>query len=219
MTTRIIIVEDEPLFLELLTVALSHHPSVEIVGSFQEGREALMATEHLQPQVAILDIHLRNNENGINLGLALRRQSPNLGIVLLSNHRDPEYLRALPDRHLPGWAYLLKPSVTSVDVLARAIEAASQQLLVMDRSVVKQLPLPKTQGVEQLTPRLQQILSLIAQGYSNSAIAQALHLAEKSIENHINTLYQVLAIDRSDTTLNPRVQAVRHYLKSTLDGG
>ncbi|MDA8193273.1 MAG: response regulator transcription factor [Thermaerobacter sp.] len=209
---RLIVVEDEPLFLELLAIALRHHPVFEVVGTYQNPDDARSDAFALRPDVALLDIHLGPHHNGIQLGLQLRRTLPELGIVLLSNHSDPEYLRALPNHVLPGWAYLLKQSVTSLDTLARAINGAAAKLLVLDPGVIKGLHAPDPNGSLKLSPRQIQILSLIAEGYSNFAIAKSLHLAEKSVENQINSLYQILQIERSDPALNPRVQAVRCYL-------
>src|SRR5579884_4492362 len=75
---------------------------------------------------------------------------------------------------------------------------------------------PKKQGMlSRLTPRQMDILELIAQGYSNAAIAERLVLAEKSVENQINLLYQQLEIDRSTQAVQPRVKAVLIYLEET----
>jgi len=70
---------------------------------------------------AILDIHLPGTMDGIELGLALRQQLPNMGVVLLSNHAIPQLLSSLPPEAVAGWSYLLKKSVSDVDALTRAV--------------------------------------------------------------------------------------------------
>lgn len=211
---RTIIVEDESLFRDLLRIALSQH-SLEVVGAFADGPSAVEAGPRLNPQVAILDIELGGRLNGIEVGLLLRQKLPQMGVVLLSNHGDPECLASLPQNIISGWSYLLKKSVTDVDTLARAIEGAAAQLVVLDPHLVVGRR-PRVEGsVAGLTPRQREILGLIAQGFTNSAIASRLLVAEKTVENQINQVYQQLGLDRSQSALHPRVQAVLLYLRET----
>ncbi len=162
----------------------------------------------------MLDIDLGSRINGVQLGLMLRRHLPRLAIVLLSNHGDPEFVASLPEEVRGGWSYLLKKSVNDVDVLSRTISGAAMGLTVLDPQLVAGMRTrPKKQGMlSRLTPRQMDILELIAQGYSNAAIAERLVLAEKSVENQINLLYQQLEIDRSTSGVQPRVKAVLTYL-------
>ena len=81
---KVLLAEDEDLFRDLLRVALSRQEQFEVVGSFAEGEAALAAAPHLDPDVAILDIELGTEMNGVQLGLLLRREIPDLGIILLS---------------------------------------------------------------------------------------------------------------------------------------
>jgi DNA-binding NarL/FixJ family response regulator len=211
----IAIVEDEDLYRDLLRIALSQQPRLLIVGAFGDGEAALAALPGLEPRVAILDIALPGALNGVQLGLLLRRQLPELGIVLLSNHGDPEFVASLPPRALTGWSYLLKRSVSDAAALGRAIEGAAAGFVVLDPQLVSGLQ-PRPDGpLSRLTPRQTEILSLIAQGYTNAAIARQLILAEKSVQNQINQIYQQLGIDRGDTAVHPRVTAVLTYLRES----
>ncbi|MFS8583216.1 MAG: response regulator, partial [Limnochordales bacterium] len=83
---RVIVLEDEPLYLDLLVKALAWYPQFDIVGTFADARSCLAAAPALQPQVALLDIELPGDMTGIDVGLELRDALPGLGIVLLSNH-------------------------------------------------------------------------------------------------------------------------------------
>lgn len=212
---RTIVVEDENLYRDLLKEALGRQPRIDVVGAFADGESAMRAAPALAPDVAILDIELGPSANGVQTGLVLRRQLPQLGIVLLSNHCEPAFLKAVPPEQLSGWSYLLKRSVQDLAALARAVEGAAAGLVVLDARLVAAAQPRQGGRLERLTPRQLDILSRIAQGFTNTAIAQSLGLTEKSVENQINVLYQQLEIDRTDPTVQPRVTAVLRYLQET----
>lgn len=212
---RVILVEDEGLYRDLLRVSLHQSPGIEVVGAFPDGESALAQAPALQPHVALLDIELGPGPNGVQVGYLLRRRLPGLGIVLLSHHRDPAYLTAVPRQELGGWSYLLKASVADLDALERAIRGAAAGFVVLDPRVVTALE-PRRQGrLAGLTHRQMEILGLMAQGYQNAAIAGRLKLALKTVENAINAIYDALDVDRGDGLMHPRVQAVLAYLDET----
>ncbi|WP_324716743.1 response regulator transcription factor [Carboxydochorda subterranea] len=210
---RVVIVEDEGLYRDLLATALSRHPRIEVARAFGDAGSALEVVPSLDPHVAILDIQLGGPFNGIHLGLRLRRDLPGLGVVLLSNHADPDFLMAVPQEELSGWSYLLKRSVGDLATLERAVEGSAAGLVVLDPQLTRGALAQRRGGPASLTPRQREIWALIAQGYTNTAIAEKLHLSPKSVENHINLLYQELDIDSADRTVHPRVKAVLRYLK------
>ncbi|MBV9119068.1 MAG: response regulator transcription factor [Chloroflexi bacterium] len=214
-SVRVVLVEDEPLYRDLLRIALDQRPGIEILSAYGDAESALAEIPRLGPDVAILDIDLRSSMNGVQLGILLRRQMPDLGIVLLSNHGDPEFVASLPEEVLAGWSYLLKKSVNDVDVLGRAIAGSASKLTVLDPQLIAGMRGRSGGLLSRLTPRQYEILELIAQGFSNAAIAERLVLAEKSVENQINLLYQQLAIDRSTQAVQPRVKAVLIYLEES----
>ena len=115
------LVEDEDLYRDLLRIVLDQQPRLQVVGAFGDAASALEAAPTLKPDVAMLDIELRGTMNGIQLGLKLRETMPEVGIVLLSNLGDPQFLSSLPPEAAGGWSYLLKKSVGDADTLSRAI--------------------------------------------------------------------------------------------------
>jgi DNA-binding NarL/FixJ family response regulator len=209
------IVEDEHLFRDLLRIALSNDPALDVVDNYGTVESALAGIDVCDPDVAVIDIDLGDSINGIQLGLLLREKHPGMGIVILSNHADPNFLTAVNGHALKGWSYLLKKSLGDVAALRRAIRGSVDQLIVLDPQLVS-LMKTRSSGLEaRLTPRQLQVLDLIAQGYTNTGIADLLKVTEKSIENQINQLYQALDIDRSNGGIHPRVKAVLIYLEES----
>jgi DNA-binding NarL/FixJ family response regulator len=212
---RTVIAEDEGLFRDLLRVALAQEPSIEVVGAFPTGESAVEGAPALAPDVAILDIELGGPLNGIQVGRLLRRQFPRLGVILLTNHQDPQFLASVPKDSVAGWSYLLKKSVGDLGTLRRTIEGAAAGLVVLDPTLVKNMR-PRAGGaIADLTPRQREILGLLAQGYTNAAIAERLVVTERTVENQTRLLYQQLGIEREQSGLHPRVTAVLHYLQES----
>jgi DNA-binding NarL/FixJ family response regulator/DNA-binding XRE family transcriptional regulator len=212
---RVMLVEDEDLYRDLLQAALRQQPGLDVVGAFGDAPTALESGPSLRPDVAVLDIELPGGLNGIHLGLALRRSLPRVGIVLLSNHADLRFVAALHRQPVTGWSYLLKQSVRDVAALRRAVEGAADGDVVLDPRLVAGIH-PRSGGpLERLTPRQQEVLGLVAQGLSNAAIAQQLVLSEKSVENLLTGIYEACSIDRRTRGVHARVQAVLLYLQES----
>lgn len=210
---RVIIVEDENLLRDLLKESLGQIPAISVSGAYPDGPSAVNHVDNDAPDVALLDINLGAGWNGVETGLQLRKFKPDLGIVLLSNYARPELLTNLPRNAAAGWSYLLKKSVRNIDALARAIEGAAANLVVLDPELVSMAQARNDSRIRDLTPRQLQILSLVAQGYTNSAIAKTLFLSEKSIENHLTTIYSALQIETSSPDQHARVKAVLSFLE------
>ena len=213
---RVALVEDEALFRDLLRVSLAQHEGIQVVGVFADPESALRDIPALHVDVAILDIDLASPMTGVELGVRLRRAQPELGIMLLSNHADPQLLSSLPRDVTGGWSYLLKRSVTNVDTLRRAIEGASMGLLLFDPELTRRTRPRRSGPLTELSPRQLEVLGLIAEGHSNAAIAEKLTLSERSVENHVSRIYTTLGVDATDRSAHARVIAVRRYLDGSV---
>ncbi len=214
MSIKIMIVEDEGLFRDMLRVSLTDRDGLEVVGAVGDGASAIRMARELKPDVIIMDIELGGDPNGIEAGLEIKNADPDVGVVLLSLHRDKEYLSMVPPERSGGWSYLMKQSVANLEALTRAVEGSASGFMVLDPALMVGLrPRPKTK-LEALTARQRDVLELMAQGYSNSAIAENLHLGVKSVENYINAIYQQLAITQNEP-IHPRVKAVLTYLQDS----
>jgi DNA-binding NarL/FixJ family response regulator len=210
---RVAIVEDEPLYRGLLEHYLAQHPRLSVIGAYADGATALAEAPDQSLDVVTLDIELPGRLDGIQTAIALRKRLPDVGIVILSNHADPRFLGVLPREVTSGWSYLLKKSVSKVEILDRAVEGAAAGTVTLDPAIVAGMR-PKPGGmVARLTKRQLEILGLVASGLSNAAIAAQLVLAEKSVENQLTAIYGELGLDRREgTTIHPRVSAVLAYL-------
>ena len=121
-------------------------------------------------------------------------------------------MSTLPLQESPGWSYLLKQSAPDVATVVRAIQGSVAGMVVLDPAVVEALMPARGSTVSRLTPRQQEVLELIAQGFTNAGIAEHLGLAEKSIESYVNAIYQQLQISgRRD--VHSRVKATLYYLE------
>jgi DNA-binding NarL/FixJ family response regulator len=138
--------------------------------------------------------------------------------VLLSNHSVPRFLATLPPESMAGWCYLLKKSVSDVATLTRSLEGAAAGLVVLDPHLVSDRR-PDEGPLARLTDRAREILELIAQGYTNAAIAERLVLSERTVENRLNQLYHELGLASGRREFNPRVRAALIYLAETRPAG
>lgn len=215
MGIRLVLVEDEHLYRDLLRAALERSSGVRVVGSFSSGAEALAWVPELRPDAVIMDVDLADDHNGIEVGIKLRRVMPDLGVVVLTNHPEVSYLLSVPDSEIAGWAFLLKRSVRDLATLERAITEACNGGVMVDPELLAKRDRYTRGQVAALSPRLRETLKLIAAGFTNAAIADQLDISEKTVENHVGQIYQALGVSREYSALHPRVNAVLRYLRET----
>ncbi len=212
--TRVIIVDDEALFRELLVRTLSAEPVIEVVGVAEDGEKAVSLTREKIPDVVLMDIELPGEMDGIESALEIKREMPQIGIVILSAHSERRYVTSLPLEEIQGWGYLLKQTVPDLATIVRAIQGSKVGMVVLDPAVVAGLRPRQGSAVARLNPRHQEVLELLAQGYSNAAIAQQLRLSRKSVETYINAIYQELHLSH-EPDIHARVKATLLYLESS----
>jgi len=214
VATDVMIVEDEPLFAELLRRSLAANPSVNVLGVVDDGETAVARAAELQPDVVLMDIELGGAIDGIDAALRIKAARPSTGIVILSNHNDRRYLSGVPFNESTGWAYLLKQSIPDLETVVRAIDGTKAGMVVLDPAVVLSLRPKEGSSIASLSPRQREVLELIAQGFTNSAIAARLTLTEKSVETYINGIYHALGLS-SDRSVHARVKATLLYLEDS----
>ena len=212
--TRLIVVDDEPLFRELLRSTLSAVLGLEVVGVAGDGESAVLLARKEKPDVVIMDIEMPGKLDGIEAALEIKRERPETGVVILSAHSERRYVTSLPLEDMQGWGYLLKQTAPDLATVVRAIEGSKAGMVVLDPSVVSGLRPRQGSAVARLNPRHQEVLELMAQGYSNAAIARLLKLSRKSVETYINVIYQELQLSHEED-IHARVKATLLYLESS----
>ena len=205
---RVALVDDNPMFLDMLASTLDRTDEVRVVAKASSVREARLIVKPGSVDVAIIDIELPDG-NGVGLGLGFQQKDPDLKIVLLSAHSMLDVVWQLPGKVGEQWSYLSKTSSASVDDLVAAIQAAADGQVIVDPALLPKSSAGRS-GLGQLTPRQRQILALVAEGFNNESIAQRLGLAEKSVVNHLTSIYQQLGIGDEQ---NSRVAATLMYLR------
>jgi DNA-binding NarL/FixJ family response regulator len=212
--TRLIVVDDEPLFRELLCSTLSAETGLDVVGVAGDGESAVLLARKEKPDVVIMDIELPGKLDGIEAALQIKRERPQTGVVILSAHSERRYVTSLPLENMQGWGYLLKQTAPDLATVVRAIQGSKAGMVVLDPSVVANLRPRQGSAVARLNPRHQEVLELMAQGYSNAAIARLLELSRKSVETYINVIYQELQLSHEED-IHARVKATLLYLESS----
>ncbi len=209
---RIGVLEDQQLFREMLQHLLQSVPGMQVrtAMSLAQMRSEWDASEL---DVVVLDFELPDG-NGLEAGRELRKVNPELGIVLLSAVDRSLVLLELEPGEAPRWSYLSKHSSTSASTLVRAIRASAEGRLLIDPGLVAGRRARSGGKVAALSDRQREVLSLLAEGLTNQAIAERLGLAVNSVNNHVNALYAALGLNESSR--NPRVSAVRIFLAETV---
>jgi DNA-binding NarL/FixJ family response regulator len=181
-------------------------------------RDTLFASvESERPDVVVTDIRMPpgSSDEGLQVAERLRDTHPEIGVVVLSQYSDPRYGLRLLDRGSDGRAYLLKDRVRYRGQLVSAIETVAHGGSMIDAKVVDSLitarKAAENSPLTELTPREQEILSFVARGHSNQAIADELVLTKRAVEKHINAIFLKLGLhDALD--VSRRVKAALIYL-------
>ena len=213
---RVVIAEDLFLLRDGLVRLLKAH-GFEITEAVGTGPELLRALLEHQPDVAIVDVRLPPTftDEGLQAALAARRQVPGLPVVGLSQYVEQLYARELLADQAGGVGYLLKDRVFDDDSFVDAIRAVATGGTVMDPEVVSKLLVRRSRDepVTRLTGREREVLALMAEGRSNSAIAERLFVTEKAVGKHTTSIFAKLDLQSAGDD-NRRVLAVLAYLNS-----
>ena len=217
---RVVVAEDNALLREGIAKLIASQPDLELAGVAEDLPSLLAAVDADSPDVVVTDIRMppTGTDEGIRAAAEIRASKPNIGVVVLSQYADPPYALSLLANGSAGRAYLLKERVAGVEDLIRAIREVASGGSVIDPAVVEVLVAANVRkpmsDIERLTPREREILSEMAQGKSNAAIAATLVLSERAVEKHTNSIFSKLGLSE-EKDLNRRVKAVLLYLSES----
>jgi DNA-binding NarL/FixJ family response regulator len=217
VTIRAVLGDDSYLAREGIVRALDEDADIELVATCTDVDSLRDAVDDLNPDVVLTDIRMppSHSDEGISLAAELRRTHPDVGVVVLSQYLDPLYAMRLLDPSSDRRAYLLKERVEDPSELSRAVRAVATGGSVVDARIVEALLHAKRQResshLDALTPRELEVLGLIAQGWSNGAIAERLVITKRAVERHVHTIFWKLGLGESDD-VSRRVRAAVMYL-------
>jgi DNA-binding NarL/FixJ family response regulator len=211
---RVVIAEDLFLLRDGLVRLLQAH-DFEIAAAVGDGPGLLRALLEHRPDVAIVDVRLPPSftDEGLRTALEARRQVPGLPVLVLSQYVEQLYARELLADQAGGVGYLLKDRVFSDEAFVEALRTVAGGGTVLDPEVISKLlgRLARDEPVATLSAREREVLALMAEGRSNSAIAQRLFVSEKAVSKHSTSIFSKLGLAPSDDD-NRRVLAVLAYL-------
>jgi len=217
---RVVLADDSYLVREAIEHVLDEADQVEVVASCGDRDSLLSAIEAERPHVIVTDIRMppSDSDEGLQVAAALRLTHPEVGVVVLSQFVEPRYGLALLEAGSEGRAYLLKERIQHGGQLVSAIEAVSEGGSVIDAKVVESLVTAQRRAEDsrlaELTPRELEILSFVARGHDNQAIADELVLTKRAVEKHINAIFLKLGLTYA-TDVSRRVKAALIYLAET----
>jgi DNA-binding NarL/FixJ family response regulator len=154
------------------------------------------------------------SDEGIRLATQIAATAPEIGVVVLSQYDEPEYVLALLDAGSARRAYLLKEKISDIDQVAATIRTVAAGGSVIDPKVVERLVAARGRGrspLAALTIREKEVLEAMARGMSNIAIAGSLRIGTRAVEKHINSIFAKLGLAEDDES-HRRVRAVLKFL-------
>jgi DNA-binding NarL/FixJ family response regulator len=213
---RVVIAEDAAIMRDGLTQTLTRRGH-QVVAAVADGEALLGAVSELRPDIAIIDVRMppTHRDEGLQAAQAIKRDHPGVGVLVFSQYIETRSAAELFAGARGGVGYLLKDRVAEVGDFMAAIRQVARGGTVLDPEVVQQLLTAsrRADALAALTPREREVLSLIAQGRSNTAIAETLVISPGVVEKHVASIFAKLGLLPSDND-NRRVIAAMKYLQS-----
>jgi DNA-binding NarL/FixJ family response regulator len=216
---RAVIAEDAVLLREGLSRLLSEG-GFDVVDCVADGESLLRSVERHQPDVCVVDIRMPPtfSDEGVRAALVIRKQWPDVSLLMLSQYVEERYAVDLLAGDSSGIGYLLKDRVADVGDFLEALRRVANGGAALDPEVVTQLLVRsgKKDPLEPLSPREREVLGLMAEGRTNSSIAEALVVTEGAVEKHVTNIFLKLGLPPADQA-HRRVLAVLRYLEHGAD--
>jgi DNA-binding NarL/FixJ family response regulator len=213
---RVVLAEDLALLRDGLIRLLEAH-DFEVVEAVDNGPSLLRALTTHVPDIAVVDVRLPPTftDEGLRAALQARAEVPGLPVLVLSQYVEQLYARELLADRSGGVGYLLKDRIANIGQFIDAVHQVAAGGTAMDPEVISQLLSRRSADapVAALTPREREVLSLMAEGRSNAAIAARMFITEKAVSKHTNSIFSRLGLPPSDDD-NRRVLAVLAYLNT-----
>jgi DNA-binding NarL/FixJ family response regulator len=216
---RVVIAEDSVLLREGLA-RLLQRDGIEVADAVGDAESLLRAADVHRPDLAVIDVRMPPDfsDEGVRAALVLRRQWPEMAVLMLSQYVEQRYAVELLTGRMRGVGYLLKDRVADVTEFLDALRRVAAGGTALDPEVVSQLLVRRHDDpLDRLTPREREVLAQMAQGRSNAGVAEALVLSDSAVAKHINKIFSKLDIPPTDND-NRRVLAVLRFLHAREAG-
>jgi DNA-binding NarL/FixJ family response regulator len=189
----------------------------EVVGQAGNADELILKVRSYRPDVAVVDIRmpLTQTDEGLRAAKQIRKEFPQNGVLVLSAYLESEYALELLSESAEGVGYLLKDRVSDVEQFLSAVRRVGEGGSALDPEIVSRLVGRRRQRdpLDELTPREREVLSLMAEGLSNAAIAARLVVTGRAVEKHVTSIFAKLRLPASPEQ-HRRVLAVLAFLRS-----
>lgn len=212
---RVVIGEDEALLRHGLSLVLQS-ADIEVSGAAENADDLVKLTDELRPDMVITDVRMppTHTDEGMVAALHVARTHPDMAVVVLSQYVQRRYAVELLTEKRRGIGYLLKQRIADVDTFCGDLRRIAAGGAVLDPEVVAIMVARARHddtAISRLTPRQHEVLTLVAQGRSNGAIAAELVITEKAVVQHTSRIYDALGLAADDDG-HRRVLAVLKYL-------
>ena len=201
--------DDDALLREGLA-SLLQDAGHQVVGRARDAPDLLLKVRSYVPDIAIVDVRMPpgNADDGLLAAAAIRRDHPSVSVLVLSQHVEPTYMLELVGDDASGVGYLLKDRVRDVAHFVEAVERVAAGGTAFDPAVVNSLVGGRRSSLlDELTDRERDVLTLLAEGRSNRAIAKQMFLSPRAIERHVQGIFEKLRLPGTEDD-NRRVLAV-----------
>jgi len=215
IAVRIVVADDEPLIRSGI-VSVLEEAGFEVAATAGDATDLVRKASAHKPDVVVADIQMPpgNTDDGLRAAQQIRETHPDIGVVILSQYLEAAYALRLVGDRAEGVGYLLKQRVSDLALFTDAVRRVSRGGSALDPEVVaRMVARPRPPGpLGDLTPREREVLALMAEGRSNTAIAARLFVTVGAIENHVSGIFDKLGLHREPDD-HRRVLAVLRYLE------
>jgi DNA-binding NarL/FixJ family response regulator len=211
---RTVVIAEDSVLLRAGLTKLVGEGGFDVVEAVPDAVQLLRAVEEHRPDVVVVDVRMppTHTDEGIQAALVIRRQYPDTAVLVLSQYVEERYATDLLASQTSGIGYLLKDRVAHVAEFLDALGRVAAGGAALDPEVVAQLLVRRRDDpMERLTPREQQVLRLMAEGRSNTGIAEGLKVSHSAVEKYVSSIFGKLDLPPTDTD-HRRVLAVLRFL-------
>ena len=212
-----IVVADDSVLLRDGVVRLLTDSGFEVVAAVGDADALIDAVTELDPDLCLVDVRMppTHTDEGLRAALEIRKHRPDVAVLVLSQYVEERYASELLEGDVAGVGYLLKDRVIDVEDFLESLRRVAAGGSAVDAEVVSQILGRSRRGneLDRLTPREREVLNLMAEGLSNTGIADRLVVSQGAVEKHISNVFLKLGLDVEDGA-HRRVLAVLRYLRA-----